>query len=139
MADSRQREERQAELLDDYWAALARDADSAPPPELDPEIAELAQRLEQGLRPPEPGQAFATQVRRRLLLQAVGTASRSADEDPAATARTGGPGGVWALLRRLSPAVGAALAVVLLLTVGAVIWVAGRQPPQPGWTGPVQV
>ena len=64
------RDRRQAGLLDRYWALLRRNRRAAPPAGLDPEIADLAARLERNLAAPAPTSAYAENSRRRLNAQA---------------------------------------------------------------------
>lgn len=72
MAEASEREERQAELLDAYCAALAAGCDARPPADLDVGLAAVVRELylSHGVADPEP--AFAARLRRRLVLRAAG-------------------------------------------------------------------
>ncbi len=124
----------QAELLEEYWGALKRDAALPPPPPagLDLQLASLARRLQYHLGAPEPDAGFALQLGHRLQAEI-------ARRDGPTTALPGKARAVgrvrWApaliLLfgdhrrLRLPAAVAIGLAVLALLLAGAGLW-AGR-------------
>src|SRR5690349_16092059 len=117
MAETRPNEPQQAELLDSYWAALARDPSTAAPAALDPEIAAVARRLDRALKPPEPEPAFATALRRRLREQ---PARRGGLFRGAGAPTPGGAGGErpwWQGWPQWRLALGAAFALALVLGV----------------------
>lgn len=121
------REQQPAELLDQYWEALRSDVAATPPDELDPEIAIIVKRLERHLRPPDPDDAFAGQLRRRLEVQAANLAATrrgqlSAGPRRRLPLRFGLPRQGW-------PLVGLAAAAALLLAlVGVTLWASRPQP-----------
>ena len=65
--DKRERE--QAELLQQYWSAVAEDVDAIPPEGLDPRASEMVRQL-QLLHPPEPDPAFTARLGERLRREA---------------------------------------------------------------------
>ncbi|HEV8639078.1 MAG TPA: hypothetical protein VG370_33140, partial [Chloroflexota bacterium] len=120
--------EQQAELLDRYWATLRRDLTASPPGELDRELAEVAERLERHLRPPEPNAGFARDLRRRLDAEAAALAGRRDGRAPRAARR-------WPTLqfvnaaRRWWPLADFATAAALLVAlVGVAYWISRPQP-----------
>ena len=122
----------QAELLEEYWGALKHDAALPPPPNLDPELGWLAQRLQYHLGAPEPDAGFALQLGRRLQTEIARrdgpTVALSAKVQAGRRVR-------WALAPipvfgdprrlRLPAAVATGLAVLALLLAGVGLW-AGR-------------
>jgi mannose-6-phosphate isomerase-like protein (cupin superfamily) len=64
------RDRHQAGLLDRYWSMLRRNRRAIPPAGLDPDLADLAARLERNLAAPAPTSAYAESMRRRLTVQA---------------------------------------------------------------------
>jgi|GEM_PF-3334042 len=63
-------QEQQAALLERYFAALSGDADTAPPPALDPQRAAAASLLVQEMPGATPSPAFRKQLRTLLLAEA---------------------------------------------------------------------
>lgn len=113
-----------AELLHQYWERLRIDPAATPPAELDPGLALLARELEAQVRPPEPDDAFATQLRRRLEAEATVTSPNG---------RGTGLFLSWPRLRFPTLATGwpwagfAAVAVLILALLGAMFWTMGPQ------------
>lgn len=107
-------EHEQAERLEAYWAALERDPAATPPAGLDVDLAQTAQRLVNGLRPPEPGPAFVSQLRRQLQAQ---TAELPCPGDPAPTHRSGW----WQRLGQLVHSPGPVRLAVATLVVAALV------------------
>jgi hypothetical protein len=63
-------EQRAAELLDAYWLALAINPTAAPPPGLEPALADVAWCLAVHLDAPEPDPAHVEGLRRELEAEA---------------------------------------------------------------------
>lgn len=64
-------EQREAELLDNYWLALASNPGAAPPPGLDPALIEVAWCLAAHLDAPEPEPVHAAALRLELEAEAA--------------------------------------------------------------------
>lgn len=113
-------DDRQAELLEEYWTALRRDLAADPPDDLDEDLAAVAHRLESHFAPPEPSAAFETELRHRITAQTIGTPYRNgrAPSDarnwPIAQAK---PVRSWRRLPGLAVA-----AVLAFALVGAAVW-----------------
>ncbi|HEY7295075.1 MAG TPA: hypothetical protein VH916_08530 [Dehalococcoidia bacterium] len=64
-------EQREAELLDRYWLALAGNLGAAPPPGLDPALVDVAWCLAAHLDAPEPEPVRAAELRLELEAEAA--------------------------------------------------------------------
>lgn len=64
------RDDKQVELLDTYFGALVSGAQSSPPPNLDPDDAQLLSRLVRSISAPRPEPAFVRQLRDQIGLAA---------------------------------------------------------------------
>ncbi|MBI4498223.1 MAG: Ig-like domain-containing protein, partial [Chloroflexi bacterium] len=133
-----EREQQQADLLESYWAALAQNPAAAPPDALDPELAQMAQRLARGLHTPEPEAAFTEHLRLQLGLSPAAKPA-PAGEDGTRLRWRGLPGFLgwlgFGAPARLSAA-WLVLALALALSAVAAL-VVSRMQPLPG--GPTLV
>lgn len=63
------KDEQQITLLEQYYAALAHNANASPPPNLDPASATIARQLRHAALSVKPGAAFRTQLSQQLEYQ----------------------------------------------------------------------
>ncbi|HEX6292039.1 MAG TPA: hypothetical protein VFZ66_22825 [Herpetosiphonaceae bacterium] len=106
-------DQHQAALLDEYTAALSRDANAIPPHNLAPEIVQMARHLDHHTAREAPQPLFAEQLRQRLYAEAIALA-------PGAAARSRRPRfqlGNMFNRRRLLGSVAAIITVFALVTM----------------------
>jgi streptogramin lyase len=60
----------EARLIEEFWAAVDRDAQAAPPVELDPALARLIRRLDRDVQLPDPSDRFVGELRAQLRTSA---------------------------------------------------------------------
>ncbi len=65
----------EARLIEEYWSAVERDAQAAPPVELDPALAHLIRRLDRDAQLPDPSDQFVGELRAQLRASAPASAS----------------------------------------------------------------
>jgi hypothetical protein len=85
MTDARKYDEQQADLLDDYWANLARNPEASPPAELEPMLAAFTRWTEDEFPAREPSLERTEQARSRFVARAKKNIQARAVSEPKAT------------------------------------------------------